>query len=109
MIMPSEFTYSGVIEAMERGEMYASMGPTFKEISFDGETIHVECSEVESIIAYFGGKRPKYIHALGEEKLTCADIEIDPNARYVRISAIDEKGRFADTRGYSLEELGITR
>ena len=31
MILPQEFSYSGVIKAMETGNMYSSMGPLFKE------------------------------------------------------------------------------
>lgn len=28
MIMPDEFSYNGITNAMEKGEMYSSMGPT---------------------------------------------------------------------------------
>ena len=37
MIMPKDFTYDSVIEAMETGEIYSSMGPLFKEVSIMDE------------------------------------------------------------------------
>ena len=105
MIMPDAFAYDGVIDAMEKGEMYASMGPMFKEVSVDGNKLHVECSEVSHIFLYNGGKRPCRLHAAPGESLTCADFEIDKDARYVRVSIRDAQGRWADTRGFFPDEL----
>ncbi|MBQ7922129.1 MAG: hypothetical protein IJ325_06080 [Clostridia bacterium] len=107
MIIPDEFTYDGVINAMEKGEMYASMGPVFHEISLEDNKIHIECSDVAHIFVYMGSKKPKYLHAAEGEVLTSADLELDPNARYVRVSILDSKGRWADTRGFFPEEIGL--
>lgn len=108
VIMPNEFTYEGIIGAMESGEMYASMGPTINSVSADGGKIHIECSEAKSIFVYFGSKHPAFVHANGQEALTSADLEIDPLARYVRIGILDKEGRWANTRGYSREEIGLS-
>ena len=107
MIIPEEFTYSGVIDAMEKGEMYSSMGPVFHEISVEDNKIHIECSDVAHIFMYVGSKKPKFLHAAEGEVLNGADFEIDPNARYVRVSILDSKGRWADTRGFFPEELEV--
>ena len=107
MIMPGRFEYGAVIDAMEKGEMYSSMGPTFNSVSFDGEMLHVECSEVEQIIAYFGSKKPAFLRARDGETITAADLKVPSKARFVRVSLVDSKGRFADTRGFSREELGL--
>lgn len=107
MIMPEQFTYDGVIDAMEKGEMYASMGPLFKEVSIDGDKLHVECSEVSHIFLYNGGKRPGSLHAEAGESLTCGDFVIDSKARYVRVSIQDAHGRWADTRGFFRDEIGF--
>ena len=107
MIMPEAFTYDGVINAMESGEMYASMGPLFKEVSIEGNKLHVECSEVSHIFLYNGGKRPGRLHAASGESLTSADFEIDKDARYIRVSIRDAQGRWADTRGFFREEIGM--
>ncbi|MBE7049382.1 MAG: PHP domain-containing protein [Ruminococcaceae bacterium] len=105
MIMPKEFTYDYIFEAMEKGEMYSSMGPTFKEVSMDGRKIHIECSPVDNIIVYTGSKSPKKVYAKDGETVTSADFEIDERAIFVRVSIGDKFGKRADTRGYFRDEL----
>lgn len=107
MIMPNEFTYDGVINAMEKGEMYSSMGPLFKEISLDGDILHVECTGVEQISVYFGSKVPGYVRAPKDEVVTSADFKVPARARYIRVSVFDSRGRAADTRGFFRDELGM--
>lgn len=107
MIMPEEFTYDGVISAMESGAMYASMGPEIHSVAIRDGKVDVECSEAAHIYVYFGSKNPAWRHALPGEKLTHAELAIDKNARYIRVSVCDAQGRWADTRGYSREEAGL--
>lgn len=107
MILADELNYDSVIQAMEKGDMYSSMGPVFKEVSFDGETIHVECSEVVTVYCYFGGKTPSCLRANLGETFTSADLKIPRNAHYVRVSIMDSQGRYADTRGFFRDELGL--
>ena len=105
MIMPEEFTYGSVIEAMEKGNMYASMGPVFHRVSVDGDTVHIECSDVDHAFLYVGSKSPKHAHAEKGSSLNSIDFKIDPNARYLRVSIQDSEGRWADTRGFFPEEF----
>lgn len=105
MIMPEEFTYDSVIDAMEKGEMYSSMGPEIKEVSMEGNKIHIECSEVEKILVFTGSKGPKRKFAPINETITSADFEIDDRAKFVRVSVVDKFGRAADTRGFFRDEL----
>ena len=107
MILADELTYEEVIAAMERGDMYASMGPRIHEVSLDGTRLHIECSPVRSIHVYFGSKRPRYEIANPGQTLTSVDIEIDEMAPYIRVSIFDEEGKSADTRGYFRDELGL--
>lgn len=107
MILADDLTYENMINAMERGEMYSSMGPLFKEVSVEDDHIHVECSEVASICAYFGSKTPKRVIAEPGQVLTSADIPLDADARYVRVSIFDREGKAADTRGFFRDELGL--
>lgn len=106
-IMPESFTYDGIIEAMENGRMYSSMGPVFKEISLDGNKVHIECSEVQEIRVFTGSKAPKRKFAPVGETITQADFEIDDRAKFVRVSVVDKYGKFADTRGFSRYETGF--
>lgn len=105
MIMPEKFSYDSIIKAMENGEMYSSMGPVFKEVSMEGNKIHIECSEVECITVFTGSKMPPRKYAKPGETITSADFEIDSRAKFVRVSIVDKHGRFADTRGFLREEL----
>lgn len=107
MIMADSLDYDTVFTAMESGEMYSSMGPVFNEISYADGRLHIECSPVSKIIVYTGSKKPKCVHADAGGTVTAADIGIDDEARYVRVSLLDGEGRWADTRGFSREELGM--
>ena len=105
MIMPKDFSYNSIIEAMEEGEMYSSMGPLFKEVSIEGNKIHIECSEVDKITVFTGSKAPKCKYADEGATITQADFEIDESAEYFRVSIVDKYGKFADTRGFFRDEL----
>lgn len=105
MIMPDSFTYDSVINAMETGEMYSSMGPLFKEVSMIGNKIHIECSDVERIMVFTGSKGPRRKFAPAGETINSADFEIDDRAKFVRVSIVEKFGRFADTRGFFRDEL----
>lgn len=105
MIMPKAFTYDAVFSAMEKGEMYSSMGPTFKEVSVNGNSIHIECSDVKRIMVFTGSKTPLIKVANEGETINSADFEVDNRAKYVRVSVADEKSRFADTRAFFRDEL----
>lgn len=107
MIMADNLDYDSVIKAMESGEMYSSMGPVFKEISIEGNKLHIECSEVEKIIVFEGSKNPKREIANFGETIKSADFVIDDRAEFVRVSVVDKYGRYADTRGFFRDELGF--
>ncbi len=105
MIMPDAFTYDAIFRAMETGEMYSSMGPVFHEVSMDGNRIHIECSDVSRIAVFTGSKAPYRKLAEKGETITSADFEIEDRAKYVRVSIVDDQGRYADTRGFFRDEL----
>ena len=107
MIMPEEFTYESVFEAMEKGDMYSSMGPVFREVSLMGNKIHIECSDVKEIRVFTGGKSPLRKFAEDGETINYANFEIDNRATFIRVSIVDKDGKFADTRGYMRHELGF--
>ena len=109
MIIPDEFNYGSIIDAMESGEMYASMGPTITSLSIDGDKVHIECSEAYRIFAHFGNKQPASVFAEDGECITEATLSIPDGARYLRIEIVDKNGKRANTRAYSREEIGLNK
>lgn len=107
VILADELKYDKMIDAMESGEMYSTMGPEIKEVYFDGVNIHIECSEVSKVLVYYGSKNPSKLYAKKGESITSADFAADPQLRYIRVSVIDKDGNRADTRGYFRNELGL--
>lgn len=105
MIMPESFEYGAIIDAIEKGEMYSSMGPIIKEVSIEGNKVHIECSPVKHIAAFTGSKTPKRTRAPFDGFITSADFELDDRAKFLRVSITDEAGRHADTRGFMRDEL----
>ena len=107
MILAKDFTYDSIFSAIEKGEMYSSMGPLFKEISVEEGKLHVECTVAERIMLFYGSKKPAAKFADRGETITSADFEIDPRAKFVRVSVVDRFGNYADTRAFSREEVGL--
>ena len=105
MIMPESFEYGAIVDAVEKGAMYSSMGPTFTEVSIEGNKVHIECSPVKHIAAFTGSKTPKRKHAPIDGFITSADFELDDRAKFLRVSITDECGKHADTRGFFRDEL----
>lgn len=105
MIIPKSFEYGAIVDAIENGEMYSSMGPIIKEVSVEGNKVHIECSKVKHIAAFTGSKNPKCAYAPMDGFITCADFELDDKAKFLRVSITDEAGRHADTRGFMCDEL----
>lgn len=105
MIMSDDLSYGSVINAMEKGDMYASTGPAIKEISFEDGNVHIECSEAVRIQLYNGSKKPVSAKAANDELLTCADLTLDERAPFFFITVTDKNGGIATSRGYFRDEL----
>ncbi|MBE6695047.1 MAG: PHP domain-containing protein [Ruminococcaceae bacterium] len=105
MILSRELSYQSVIEALERGDFYSSMGPLIKELVFDGNKVHIETSPVRQITMHDGGKRTAKVIGDEENPVTSADFIIPDAAKYVRLSAFDFRGGSADTRGFFRDEF----
>ena len=59
------------------------------------------------ISMFIGGKKVYFEAGTPDSPVTSADFDIPENAPYVRFSVYDFNGRFADTRGFFRDELGI--
>lgn len=106
MIEAKDLSYSSIIEALECGDFYSSMGPEIHSLSVEGDKVHIKTSPARKIIMHYGSKRTQYVASF-EDDLTEAEFTIPREAPYVRFSVINTKGQAADTRGYFRDELNI--
>lgn len=84
-----------ILDALQKGEFYASCGPEILDLYMEGNTVHVKCSPVRSI-QFRTLRHPLRAVTAGEgELLTEAEWTIPDNCRYVRVTVTDEKGNRA--------------
>jgi len=107
MVLADKLDYDTVFHAIETGEMYSSMGPVFHEVSFDGEQVHVSCSDVVQINCNCGTKTAIFERAEPGKTINHASLTVRPGAPFVQISITDKDGKHADTRGFFRDELGL--
>lgn len=107
MILSEDLTYPSVISALESGNFYSSMGPIIRELTFDGNKVHIETSPAKQITMLMGGKATRRTLGTKQEPVTGADFEIPNHAPYVRFNILDFEGNCADTRGFFRDELQI--
>ena len=72
---------------------------------FEDGKIHIDCSEVKSIIMHTHTRRTKVERATDADYLTSADFDIASEGGYVRFTLTDENGRHANTNAYYTDEL----
>ncbi len=102
MIKARELTYPAVIEALLKGDFYASMGPEIKELFVERGRLVVRTSPVEKI---FVATESRYCHraiAGPGEVLTEAVFELTGKEGYVRVDARDRRGLHANSNAYFL-------
>lgn len=107
MIKAKELSYPAIIDALRRGDFYASTGPEIKEFYLEGNQIVVKTSPVCKIYVKGSGRLSYQKLSRENEFLTEAVFELDPNRndRFLRVSIQDERGRHADSRAYFLDEM----
>ena len=108
MIKAKKLSYTEIICALQKGEFYASQGPLIEELFVSEGKVHIKCSPAKSIAMNterrpFGGVR---IAEKGQY-LTEAVFSLPLGQRYFRFDVVDEHGRHANTRAYTLKELGV--
>ena len=104
MIKAEALRYDAVINALEKGDFYASQGPTIEALYVEDDVIHLHCSPAKYVSLCtsgrpFGGTR---VAAAGEY-LTEVTFPLPMGHAYFRFDVMDEQGRHANTRAYSVD------
>lgn len=107
MILAKELTYPAVMEALEKGRFYASTGPTIKELSFQGNKVHMAFSDAVRAMMHLSPKRTVNVYNSDGSPIQTADFQIPDGAAYVYFSLLAADGTEACTHAFTREELGI--
>ena len=104
MIKAERLSYKDIITALEKGNFYASQGPTIEELYIEDGLVHLKCSPAKYVamnteIRPFGGIRI----ARDGESITEVTFNVPENQKYIRFDVMDHSGRHANTRAYFLK------
>ena len=103
MINAENLEYKTVMDALERGDCYASMGPLIKELYIEDNKLHIECSPVCRIAVMTDTRASDRVYSEdGEDSLTSATIPLTVKTKYIRVVLIDSYNRRAWTRAYEI-------
>lgn len=101
MLQPDEFTYAGIIDALENGKFYSSQGPEIKGITLEGNVLKIKTSPVEKISVH-GTILP--MDAWGDRKgdlIEEAEFVLgDSFSKFFRVSITDRYGKKAFSNAY---------
>ncbi len=106
MLCMEKFDYSHALEAIEKGDLYASTGPVIKEFSVENNVAHIECSPCRTIAVRTESRRTRIAQSNNPD-LTSHDVDIDfkYDWKYLRLVIFDERGNRALSRAYTREEV----
>ena len=116
MVSSDALEYSSVIEALEKGDFYASTGPEIHSLSIENGIVHVRCSEASRVTLRTSyrtskGFTPDTPNGLTEE--ATFDIndwlakmeEFGRKDVFFRVTVTDAQGNRAYTRAFWLDEF----
>ena len=114
MVGAEKLEYGSVIEAMEKGDFYASTGPEIYRLTWDGTFLDITCSDARYITVESGNRfaraaRP--IHSDGLLRNARFDLstwlgQCEGHSKdWIRIVVHGPYGHYASTRAYTYEEL----
>ena len=113
MIGAEKLEYASVIEAMERGDVYASCGPEIKSLTLDGDELTIACSPAVRIQLLTNNRNVK--SQCPEEGQTLEQAVFNLKSwrekysngpiGYIRLVVTAADGTYAVTRAYWKDEL----
>ena len=113
MVGAKQLTYDSVIEALEKGDFYASCGPEIHSLTLEDGKITVASSDAARICLYSQCRFDKRIFAKPGQVLNSGEFDVtqwleksadDPDA-FLRVTVYAPDGTYAATRAYWMNEL----
>ena len=103
MVNCKNFDYSSVIDALQRGDFYASCGPEIHEVSYEDGKVHVECSPAWGVRFVTYGRHNSLYRNEDATPVTSCDFTTEAGDKYFRIEVIGPDGMKAYTNAFFLE------
>ncbi len=118
MVKAEKLEYSCLMDALEKGNFYASTGIEIYDLYIENNILHIECSEVDEITLNTPVRFKRGINSKNGEKITSWDLdmswlinvckeEYDTCTRdtYFRLDLRTKDGKRAHTRGFFVDEI----
>jgi len=115
MIGAKELSYESVVEAMEKGDVYASAGPEIYSLTVEGNTLSVTCSKAANIAYITNGRENGRVFGTKRKPLTEARFDLTKwkegiteewkEKAFFRLCITSPDGKKAWTRAYYLKDL----
>ena len=102
-IKADKLEYGAVMEALEKGSFYFSMGPEIKEVFVQGKMLKIKTSPVKKIYVIQKGRNCYYKIAPKGKEITEAEFNLTGKEGYIRIVVRDAEGLEAGTNAYWLD------
>lgn len=93
MVKARELSAGSLKKALQAGDFYASQGPLFHSVDYNGGVVEVRCSEVETVVFYSNTVWCDDRVVTGG--VDFASYKIKPTDKYVRVELIDREGNMA--------------
>ncbi len=103
--------HDALLAALKRGDYYSSQGPIIRDISLDGDDLHVSCSPVDTIAIVCGISRTavKTGRAITQATLSLRKLEdgwmMKKTSPWFRVAVIDNAGKRAWSNPIWLDQL----
>ena len=96
VMVSAENDAPSILEALEKGEFYASCGPEIKDFCVEDGVVHIACSPAASI-HFISLRYPLPCVRDAEGAMTTAECKLPEGLKYIRVCVTDKEGRRAWT------------
>ncbi len=103
-INAEKLDYATIMNALQRGDFYASTGPQIFSLIQDGDVVKVQTSPCRKISLSTKSRRAQTVFAEPNNTLDSAEFTLSPTDGYFRIRVVDEQGNTAYSQAYFLNE-----
>lgn len=96
VMVSSDNDAASILDALEKGEFYASCGPEIRDFCVEDGTAHIECSPAAAI-QFVSLRHPLPCHRDPTGSMTSAQCRLPEGLKYIRVCVTDAQGHRAWT------------